>query len=523
MKTYSHHLSGTGQTTNIDVIRKPILRSSAIFPFMVNKKVDNKFLILGYWLLKRNIKEVLLLITIRSKTGKIVFRNKIIIDQIKAYNFSLKKLLKHKAGNYTGSIEFEVFSTQDMFYPYPACVLEVSSKESSTFVHTCGRIYNDFEDLKNNSSFKPPESGFDILPNKEVKHFFSFVNGAAPIKNEKLNLELINCKGNVRKKEIKLKNIAPYETKFIFFITSSDKKFFNDEKGTAKIHHKLNGFFPRFLVGNISADFTKSTITHTYYDTSNLKDKDHFWKNPNEKVFFDSIITFPLFYKNNYKTELGIYPIQPVIEDIIFDVQIFNSIGKELYKIKNVFIIKKNFKKPFYLNLNSVIKSNKIVLNQKDNFFVKIAVNSKKTPARLKFGFNISNKKKFNFPSNVCFNAVVPNKSMLNKKKTFKWAPIINKKDSKIIITNFSTLKKDYKNAKVELKFWREKDSRHIKKNITINNNGSYWFDLNKNIKIKKFLNNKSGWITVLGNSPFLSGFTVEDSNTGIIGADHVF
>ena len=40
---------------------------------------------------------------------------------------------------------------------------------------------------------------------------------------------------------------------------------------------------------------------------------------------------------------------------------------------------------------------------------------------------------------------------------------------------------------------------------------------------IKKFLNNKSGWITVLGNSPFLSGFTVEDSNTGIIGADHVF
>ena len=93
MKTYSHHLSGTGQTTNIDVIRKPILRSSAIFPFMMNKKVDNKFLILGYWLLKRNIKEVLLLITIRSKTGKIVFRNKIIIDQIKAYNFSLKTYL----------------------------------------------------------------------------------------------------------------------------------------------------------------------------------------------------------------------------------------------------------------------------------------------------------------------------------------------------------------------------------------------------------------------------------------------
>ena len=70
MKTYSQHLSGTGQTSRIDIIRKPVLRSSAIFPYLINNKIDNKFLLLGYWLLKRNIKEILLLITIRSKDGK---------------------------------------------------------------------------------------------------------------------------------------------------------------------------------------------------------------------------------------------------------------------------------------------------------------------------------------------------------------------------------------------------------------------------------------------------------------------
>ena len=112
---------------------------------------------------------------------------------------------------------------------------------------------------------------------------------------------------------------------------------------------------------------------------------------------------------------------------------------------------------------------------------------------------------------------------MLSKKKTFKWAPIINKRDSKIIITNFSTLKSKFRNAKVELKFWREKDCKFLKKNIVLNNNGSYWFDLNKNLQIKNFLDKKSGWITIFGNSPFLSGFTVEDSKQGIIGADHVF
>ena len=200
MKTYSQHLSGTGQTANIDIVRKPILRSSAIFPFMINNKIDNKFLLLGYWLIKRDIKEVLLLITIRSKSGEIIFRNKKIIDQVKAYKFSVKKLLNYKSGNFIGSIEFEVFSTHDLFYPYPACVLEASSKDCSTFVHTCGRIYNDFEDLSNNSNFKPPESGFDILPDKTVKNYFSFVNGATEIKNEILEVTLINHKGKKKKK-----------------------------------------------------------------------------------------------------------------------------------------------------------------------------------------------------------------------------------------------------------------------------------------------------------------------------------
>ena len=523
MKTYSQHLSGTGQTANIDIVRKPILRSSAIFPFMINSKIDNKFLLLGYWLIKRDIKEVLLLITIRSKSGEIIFRSKKIIDQVKAYKFSVKKLLNYKSGNFIGSIEFEVFSTHDLFYPYPACVLEASSKDCSTFVHTCGRIYNDFEDLNNNSNFKPPESGFDILPDKTVKNYFSFVNGATEIKNEILEVTLINHKGKKKKKIIKLKRLVPYETKFIFFTELEDKKFFNHQKGTAKIKHNFKSFFPRFLVGNISSDLSKTTLSHTYYDISNLKGEEHFWKNPDKKKFYDSIITFPLFFKKNYKTELGIYPIQPIINDVFFDIQVFNSNGYKEHEIKKIFVIKNKIKNPVYLNINSILKENSINLNIKKDYYIKIIVSSEKTPARLKFGYNISNKQKFDFPSNVCFNAVVPNASMLKKKKTFKWAPIINKKDSKIIITNFSTLKEKFKKAKVEIKFWREKDNKFLKKNVIINDNGSYWFNLNNNLKIKKFLNNQTGWITVTGDSPFLSGFTVEDSNTGILAADHVF
>ena len=42
MKTYSQHLSGTGQTANIDIVQ-PILRLQRYSPFMINNKIDNNF------------------------------------------------------------------------------------------------------------------------------------------------------------------------------------------------------------------------------------------------------------------------------------------------------------------------------------------------------------------------------------------------------------------------------------------------------------------------------------------------
>ena len=61
--------------------------------------------------------------------------------------------------------------------------------------------------MSNNSNFKPPESGFDILPDKTVKNYFSFVNGATEIKNEILEVTLINHKGKKRKNN-KIKKIG---------------------------------------------------------------------------------------------------------------------------------------------------------------------------------------------------------------------------------------------------------------------------------------------------------------------------
>lgn len=227
MRTYTDHYK------SINLLRKeerPILRSSAIFPFFVNKDLDTRILFLGYWFLKRNIKEILITITIRLEKGEIINRENFNIDSVKAFCISIKKKLKKKnifiTANLKGSIEIEVFSTKNLVYPYPAFVVNYDSRKSSTFTHTCGRIFNDIDDYKKTLKFLPPETGFDILPNVSTNPFFSFVNGNIFLKNQKINLEIFCNNKKIIKKKIFIKKINPYETKFVFFLNNNEKKKF---------------------------------------------------------------------------------------------------------------------------------------------------------------------------------------------------------------------------------------------------------------------------------------------------------
>ncbi len=523
MKTYQEHLRSTNPKPNNLYKRKPILRSSAIFPFMINQHLDTKILFLGYWLIKRNIKQVDLKIIIRNEKGSVIHKKKKKINKVKAFSVSIKKALNKKVFEKTiiGSIELEVFSKVDMIYPYPAFVVNFEGKNSSTVVHTCGRIYNDKEDIKNNSKFTVAETGIDILPDKNFTPFFSFVNGRLKIKKDNLSIQIINSEGEALRKNILLDNILPYQSKFVFFLNDQEKKFLNNKKGTVKIKHNFKGFFPRLLSGNIEKTKINSTLTHTYYDTSNQKNKDTYWKNPDVKKFYDSSVSFPLLKEKNSYSELVIYPNFPKT-NLKFDIEILSENGKIIKKIKSILVIKKKLNQPFYLNIKNILKKRKIIFN--NNYFVKLIANGDgRIPARLKFGLNLGIQNKYDIPSNICFNAHVPNEKVLTKPGTFKWAPIINKFDSVVAISNTSNLRTKYKNANIILKFWNELNSKCIEKKIQIKDNGSYWFDLKKNNQIKKFLRKKTGWITIQSDNPFVNGWYIEKSNYGIIGADHLF
>ena len=239
--------------------------------------------------------------------------------------------------------------------------------------------------------------------------------------------------------------------------------------------------------------------------------------------FYDSSVSFPLFNKNNSYTEFAIYPNFPR-SNLSFDLLIFDVNGKLCEKIKSFVKLNKKIYYPLYFNFNKILKNKGKKLSTRKNYFLKVIINGGGiTPARLKFGLNIGCPKKYNIPSNICFNASVPNDKILKKPSTFKWGPLLNKTNSILTLSNISFLKKENKKANIILKFWNEMNNKFIKRHIKINDNGSFWFHLNQDPKVLKFLNKKTGWVTIQSDNPFVNGWYLEVTNSGIVGADHLF
>ncbi len=514
---------------NIKIKKKlqiPVQRSSAIFPFLINNNVETNILFLGYWFLKRNIKEILLIITLRSKLGRIIYRKKRKVNVIKSFKINIKKIFSENGLKLLnqGSIEIEIISKENLFFPYPAIVVNYLSNISSAFVHSCGRIYNDRIDKKDNNNFLVPETGFDILPDKNLSPFISFVSGPKPLKNKLITLKFSNYLGQKFNKEFIFKQIKPYETKFMEILNREEKKFFCDKKGIVSIKHGFKDFYPRFIAGNSNKQKSIVTLTHSYYDISNQRNKKKYYLvNPNKKEYDDSVLAFPVFNKFKSYSEVAIYPNFPETR-LNISLEIYQSNGRCVGTIKSIIQVHNKLAKPVYINVNKIVKLNKIKLKENVMYSAKLIVNCKNFfPSRLKFGINFGSPKKYNIPTNICICAANANDAILKKTKTFKWAPILNKKNSYIILTNSSFIKKGFKKANLNLKFWSEKKNNFLVRKKIINDNGIFWFDLNKDKKVKKFLSSKSGWITIESDNPFVNGFYIEDMNSGVIGGDHIF
>jgi hypothetical protein len=410
MKPYAEHLSSThdyGQT--IDLTRKPCFRSSAIFAVRHDQDFSTRILFMGYWLLKRNISEVCILITLRSEKGRILIRKQKIIDSPRAFSIEIGQLLYDIEYDFfapfIGSIELEVFSTRDLVFPYPAFVLNYYNDSSVGAVHTAGRVYNDVEDLTENEEVFVPESGFDISLHENSQPFFSFVNGLNFYPACHISCELIGQNDQKLDCILNLGQIEPYQTVFIFLKEHFDLSLLAPStKATIKIHHNLKGLFPRFVSGNFDTVNKAVSITHTYYDCSNQTSASDYWVNTDDRLN-DSVILIPLFIGENIYTQLVFYPIlSPTSFDASLD--FYTSDGMLVYQIQNWKRYDTRQDGFFTVDFGDILQQKRLSLEKISMISsVNIRLNwsgTDRMPTRLKFGLNVGMRgKNANLPCNI--------------------------------------------------------------------------------------------------------------------------
>lgn len=523
MKSYNEHLTSRLEFGEIPKpSRKPILRSSGIFPVIKNEHFSSRVLFMGYWLLKRNIPEVGIIITLRSNDGKILLRKIKTITSAQSFSIELDSLLSELniTSNFLGSLEIEFNTTRDMVFPYPALVLEYFGNDFNSCVHTVGRIYNDFEDLAENEKFKVPESGFDIYCDSDLDCFISFVNG--PLKNQDgiVDYVITNSKSEKLTGSFHLGIICPYETKFIKLseYISKLKNFLGGNSGSISLSHNFEGFYPRLLVGNIQNSFPSVSFTHSYYDCTSCNSESDFWSRTSDD-FNDSSVYIPLFLHDNFFTDLVIYPnFSP--SDFNLQIILYDKMGNIIHKLKDFMLVKSEESKLIKINFNKLIDDFNLDNNQIVSAHIITEFVSSKIPSRIKFGLNVGNKQsKSKMPCNICFNAKLGNPNIDSKPGSFHWSPIFIQ-NSVLIISNFSPKKNYVKEANIELNFFRKNDFTTISRTIKLNPFSEFRLKLDD--ELKNFLK-EDGWVTLKSDNPYIQGFYFVFHPSGSVAGDHFF
>lgn len=534
MKSYHKHLESTlAAGEAVSLTRRPVFRSSAIFPVLHSAHYSSRVLFMGYWLLKRRIPEVQMLITLRGEDGPILLRKSLLITEPKAFTLRVGDLLAEAAlgatgADFTGSLELEIFATRDLVYPYPAFVLNYYGDEFIASVHTTGRVYNDIEDLQENEDKLVPECGFDILSAAAYSPFFAFVNGVYTYENPRIAWTIVDEQNQAHHGEFFLPPVPAYATRLVQLrdYIALDAVL-RGGKGTIKLHHEFRGFFPRFVAGNFERRRHALSITHTYYDSSAVTDAGAYWGNADER-FHDSAVFAPLFLEEGEYTQLVFYPIySPSAFDISLD--FYDAAGQLVGRVPNwrhldLHATPDQF---FTLDINEII-AERFASEQAQQLrgvnIIKHWPNREQIPTRLKFGLNIGRTGgAMNLPTNVCFNSQIANAKVLTKPGTFKWSPVLDGENSVVVILNGSPVKDYATPANLRLTFYREADNETLERDAHLPPFGQLRIEMNGDAELREFLSGEPGWVTIQADNPFVTSWYFDFNDSGAVGGDHAF
>lgn len=527
MRSYYAHLETAAPSSKTGLAPRPTFRSSAIFPVMQASGISSRILFMGYWILKRNIREIAAVITLRDTSGIVLARTNLIIQEAKTFRIELADELANcgnsRDSDFTGSMEIEFFSTQNLVFPFPAVVINYYGPHFSTVVHTAQRVYNDFDDMKKNSQTAVPESGFNIYADDNREPFIGLINGSLPVENSTLRMEFFNNMQDSLDCTLNLRILMPYETRILYPARYFNlQNFLNGKPGTAKIHFQVNWIFPRLIVGNIHDKIPAVTITHTYYDCSHAESNSDYWQAA-DPAWYPAALMVPVAIAKNHFTNVYFYPIYSP-GTFAVDVEIYDKGGKLLASKQNTLIIAS--KQPQFHCIPFASLCDSFGISKDKDYAARIIarpVDGSRFPARIKLGLDIGIQE-MQTPCNICTNLQPFNPALETKPSSFRWAPVLADQDTATVwIMNSSPAVVHHRPANVEMTFFRENDAKTLKRNISIAPNAFVILHVNEDQELKEFFSGAIGWMTAITTNPYTSIYYFAESSAGVTGGDHGF
>ena len=493
----------------------PTFRASAIFFVLVDSNINTHVSFMNYWREKNGNPSVSAMLTLRTKEGRKIYRDFFALEDF-AYQFSLRDLATLQTP-FVGSLEVELFSSQDLKYAFPAIEVFHETSTGISFVHSNQRVFNSIEDLDRNSAMNPWQTGFDLYVNDEYGSWLSIINGPRQVKDSKAILKIYNADGDVMDTTIPLGDLAPYAARFILLKEApSVQPFLKGDVGFCKVNFDTFGVFTRIACGTLSHDASRFTVTHSYYDCSGHSD--YYQKSGRKDDEYACFLPFNLL--EGLDLDLIFYPIY-ARSTLLFSIDCFSPDGGVRARIDMVASLDSTGAKMLRLNVRELLSARGI---SPDNSLYCLHVDSPdgRIPARVPFGLNY---RKGELGCNI-------NSSMLMndghgvRQRLYLWGPLICREagDSWILLSHLSKIKGAREEAEISLKVFTQSGPIFHERYRTRNGTA-----LNLNARA---LISQSGyqprvdeilWYTLESSCPNYVSNQIHVSQSGFVGGDHSF
>lgn len=403
---------GTDRGAYEDLSYMPVFRGSGIFYAVVDEVVTTKVAFLHYWREKNNIAELGLLITLRDATGNKVARRYLKINEM-AYDFDVRDLIPPQK-RFTGSIELEVFSTEDLKFQFPGFTVFYQTARGVSYVHTNQRVYNSAEDRARGESLNPWQGGFDI-DTAQHDPFLFLVNGPVPVENGEAELIVLNAAGREMRRILPLGSVPAYGTKDIRLRQIDGVvEFLGDTPGTCKINLPFDDIHLRLAVGNALQDQSWLSITHSYFDA--VTHNEYYDSASLPADIYPAFVPFALM--EGIDLDLVLYPILARCE-LELELQCFGADGRPRTAIRlNSYTSPDDGLRR--LDIRSLLTQHKVEVTS-GLCVLQISSRNGKIPTRITYGLNYRLGEKLG--TNISSSAYMA-KSWGARGRSWRWGPL---------------------------------------------------------------------------------------------------